>query len=61
MGRRGYYPPLSASSVDMLKAKQCEKCGKGFQVGDVTYVKVTRRKSVHTKRYHKECWDYIGY
>lgn len=61
MGRRGYYPPLTPQSVDMLHVKKCEKCNKVFQVGDLTYVKVTRRSIVKTKRYHKECWDTIGY
>ena len=61
MGRRGYYPPLTASGVFQLKTKFCSKCDKEFKIGDSTYVKVTRRNAVKTKRYHKECWDNLGY
>jgi len=61
MGRRGYYPPLSAVSLEALTYKICKKCEKPFEIGDETYVKVTRRAKSTTVRYHKKCWDKMAY
>lgn len=42
-------------------ALTCQRCGKGFEVGEVVVSKKSRSRYIRTKLYHPVCWEGLFY